>query len=312
MSMMQINGYHLYVERYGKHNQTPIIFLHGGPGDGCMLLSGLAQTLSDTYDCVCFDQMGCGRSEKIPEDTPFGMDEHTDMIEALRQALGFDKVILYGHGYGGMLACLYAKRYPESVLGIIYDCPSFNFIASVKSLAQFLFREVFIYKDKKSSAYLQCTHILDTVYQDGDIVCVKDVQQMLRYIENTGIRFYLHKKNANFFSALFNSLVAEDINSKEKEALFMRKLTDDGKLCCDMTGLLSQNKQPSLLLVGKYDPICSLEQRRAYIENAENGELVILENSGSFPHLEEPEQHVYSVEEFITNITCCSYEDQQP
>lgn len=302
MNLTEIGGYHIYLERYGDRANTPIIFLHGGPGDGCMLLSDLAQTLSSRYHCICFDQMGCGRSEAIPADVPFGMEQHAALIETMRQELGLGKVILYGHGYGGMLACLYANRYPDSVLGVVYDCPSFDFIDSVKSLARFLFQEIFIYKDRKSDGYRQCARILDTPYRQGDCACVEDVQRLLQYIDNTGIRFYLHRKNAGCFTALLNSLVAEDDASRRKETVFLHKLLEDGMLCCGMQALLRQNRQPSLLMVGKYDPICSIEQRRAYIENAENGELVVLEDSGSFPHLEEPEQYIYSVEEFISGI----------
>ena len=108
MGLMKIGNYHLYVERYGHEKATPIIFLHGGPGDGCMLLSNLAQKLGENYYCICFDQMGCGRSDQIPDDVLFGMSQHVDMIERLRQELHIKKAIIYGHGYGGMLACLYA------------------------------------------------------------------------------------------------------------------------------------------------------------------------------------------------------------
>lgn len=304
MGLMKLGNYHLYVERYGSENATPIIFLHGGPGDGCMLLSSLAEKLGEHYYCVCFDQMGCGRSDQIPDDVSFGMSQHADMIESLLKALHVEKAIIYGHGYGGMLASLYAGKYPKSVLGVIYDCPSFDFADSAKSLARFLYRETFIYKSKTSAEYRQCAKIMDTTYLPGDTACVKDIQKLLRYVDDVGIRFYLHKKNFECFLTLLNSLVAEDVASQVKEQIFLRKLLADGQPCQNFIATLQKNTQPSILLVGKYDPICSIEQRRAYLENTENGELVILDNSGSFPHLEEPEQYLYSMQEFISNIDC--------
>lgn len=309
MGLMKIGNYHLYVERYGHEKATPIIFLHGGPGDGCMLLSNLAQKLGENYYCICFDQMGCGRSDQIPDDVLFGMSQHVDMIERLRQELHIKKAIIYGHGYGGMLACLYAAKYPHSVLGVIYDCPSYDFADSTKSLARFLYRETFIYKSKTSAGYRQCIKIMDATYLPGDTACVEDLQELLQYVDDVGIRFYLHKKNFECFLALLNSLVAEDIVSQVKEQIFLRKLLADGQPCKNFVATLQKNTQPSILLVGKYDPICSIEQRRAYLENVENGELVILDSSGSFPHLEEPEQHLYSVQEFIANIIGCDRSD---
>lgn len=292
----------LYVETYGKRGKTPVFFLHGGPGDGCSLLSGLASGLGEHCFCLCFDQFGCGRSSALDPDEPFGMARHVEVIDELRASLGIEKLVLYGHGYGGMLACLYAATYPERVFGVIYDCPSLDFSDSVKSLARYFFQEVFVYKDKHGEGFRSCARIMDADYSRDPAESVKDIKRLLQYIEDPTVRFYLHRKELVSLGILLG-LVSEDKAAVAKEQLFMEKLCTDGRLFGDFYGLLQQNEQPSLLLVGKHDPICSVKQRKAYIELARNGEVVVFENSGSFPHLEEPEQHLFSLLEFIDSIS---------
>lgn len=299
MGLIKIKTYSLYVETYGNPKNTPILFLHGGPGDGCMLLSELAKKLSKDYYTICFDQFGCGRSGDIAEGENFGLVKQLNVINELRKYLFLDKVTLYGHGYGGVLACLYANKFSQNVESIIYDCPTWNFSDSVKSITKYLFQESFIYKDKNSTAYRLCSEIMDKVYREGDTRCIEDIEKLLKYVEDPSIRFYLHQKRFECFKSIFKNLVAEDEKSLVKEKVFLQKLIDEGMVCNNFCSVLKENKQPSLLISGKYDPICTLEQKKAFIEFSQNGELAIFEDSGAFPHLEEEEMHYFSVVDFI-------------
>ena len=42
-------------------------------------------------------------------------------IEAIRQALGYEKLVLYGTSYGTKVALEYAERYPEHVEALVLD-----------------------------------------------------------------------------------------------------------------------------------------------------------------------------------------------
>ena len=51
------------------------------------------------------------------------------MPDALRAHLGHDKIILFGHSYGGFLAQEYAIRYPDRLAGLILanTVPAFDY-----------------------------------------------------------------------------------------------------------------------------------------------------------------------------------------
>jgi len=100
-----------------------------------------AKELGEKYHVVSFDQYGCLRSAPIPKYEPFGMNDHIKLIDKLREALGVQSWTILGHSYGGMLACLYAHTFPDSVDGVIYECPSWDFILSAKVIKQRLCRQ---------------------------------------------------------------------------------------------------------------------------------------------------------------------------
>jgi class 3 adenylate cyclase/pimeloyl-ACP methyl ester carboxylesterase len=63
--------------------------------------------------CVVFDKRGTGLSDR---DLGFGsLEERMDDIRAVVDAVGFDRVALFGYSEGGPLSLLFAATYPERV-----------------------------------------------------------------------------------------------------------------------------------------------------------------------------------------------------
>jgi len=112
------NDHTLYFDESGNPLGIPIIFLHGGPGNGCNRHS---RRYFDPhfYRIISLDQRGCGRS------TPHGSLENNntqsliDDLEAVRNHLSIGRWALLGDGWGGTLALLYAIEHSDNVLAII-------------------------------------------------------------------------------------------------------------------------------------------------------------------------------------------------
>ena len=108
----------IYVDESGSTDGLPVVFVHGGPGAGC---DGASRRYFDPnlYRIVTFDQRGCGRS------TPYAsLDDNTtqDLVadmERIREHLGIDKWVLFGGSWGSTLSLAYAQAHPERVLGLI-------------------------------------------------------------------------------------------------------------------------------------------------------------------------------------------------
>jgi proline iminopeptidase len=108
----------LHVEEAGTPGGIPVLFVHGGPGGGT---TPKHRCFFDPmqYRIVLFDQRGCGRSIPHAELDGNTTDALVEDMEAIREALGIDRWVLFGGSWGSTLSLVYAERYPERVLGLI-------------------------------------------------------------------------------------------------------------------------------------------------------------------------------------------------
>jgi len=140
----------LYVERMAGGGQGAVFALAGGPGQG-------ASTVTDGFnhdlygrigkrDMIVVDQRGTGRSGALdcaalerPGDEPIDVRTATcadrlgaarshyttsdsiDDLEAVRAALGVERITLLGVSYGTKVALAYAQRYPTHVERLVLD-----------------------------------------------------------------------------------------------------------------------------------------------------------------------------------------------
>jgi proline iminopeptidase len=108
----------LHIDESGTPSGLPVLFVHGGPGAGCDPQSR-SYFDPNLYRIITFDQRGCGRS------TPFAslVDNTTwhlvDDMERIREHLGIDKWLLFGGSWGSTLSLAYAQRHTERVLGLV-------------------------------------------------------------------------------------------------------------------------------------------------------------------------------------------------
>ncbi len=111
-------GHQLYVDESGNPEGIPVLFLHGGPGVGCDKYSRRFFD-PEMYRIITWDQRGCGRS------TPYASIENNtlqDMIadmEVIRQQLKVEQWVLFGGSWGALLALSYTTKHNQFVLGMV-------------------------------------------------------------------------------------------------------------------------------------------------------------------------------------------------
>jgi pimeloyl-ACP methyl ester carboxylesterase len=128
-----------------------LLTLAGGPGQAAIpLAEDFASTMGaglTSRDLLVFDQRGTGASGPLqctallpghssgsllndsqrcanqigPTRGQYTTSVSVDDIEAIRQASGYDKLMIYGVSYGTKVALQYAARYPDHVEGLILD-----------------------------------------------------------------------------------------------------------------------------------------------------------------------------------------------
>jgi proline iminopeptidase len=119
LATMFANGQNIYTKTFGSPKDKPIIFLHGGPGYNCANFEATtAQQLADKgFYVIVYDRRGEGRS--IDPNAKFTFKETFDDLNTVYQKYGLTKSALIGHSFGGVVATLFAEKYPEKIQSII-------------------------------------------------------------------------------------------------------------------------------------------------------------------------------------------------
>lgn len=103
---------------------APIVLFHDSLG--CVELwrdfpAALASVTE--HPVVAYDRLGFGRSDPYPGDIDIGFVRHEarSTVPALRDALGMDQMILFGHSVGGAMAIVTAALFPDATAAVITE-----------------------------------------------------------------------------------------------------------------------------------------------------------------------------------------------
>lgn len=108
----------LYWETCGNARGASVVFLHGGPGGGC--LPHHRRYFDPAFwRIVLVDQRGAGRSTPTAELRDNTTQHLVADLERLREHLAIDRWLLFGGSWGSTLALAYAQAHPSRCLGLV-------------------------------------------------------------------------------------------------------------------------------------------------------------------------------------------------
>lgn len=99
---------------------TPLLVVHGGPGVPCSYLYEAHKPYAaQGFDVVSWDQLGCGASDRPDDPALWVVERFVEEVEAVRAQLGWDRFILLGNSWGGMLGIEYVLRHQHRVRALV-------------------------------------------------------------------------------------------------------------------------------------------------------------------------------------------------
>lgn len=122
---LEVTGGKIWFRVSGQGDKTPILMLHGGPGYPGYYLNPLME-LGKERQIITFDQLGCGRSDRISDTTLMTVDAYVEQTRKLLTHLGVTEFYLYGHSWGTMLGTDYYLKYKDGIKGLILASPCLN------------------------------------------------------------------------------------------------------------------------------------------------------------------------------------------
>jgi proline iminopeptidase len=102
-----------------------IVYLHGGPGvrQGPFDQDIYGSFAANGFRVFLYDQAGGGLSGFLPHLRDYTVARSVADLEAIRQKIGVDKLILIGHSWGSTLAASYMAKFPTHVAKAVFHSP---------------------------------------------------------------------------------------------------------------------------------------------------------------------------------------------
>ena len=278
MPKATINGIELYYETLGQGQ--PIMFMHGGLGADHTYFSPFFDRLADEYQLIYYDHRGNGRSSV---ESLEGVNHATWAADAdaIREHLGYEKIILLGHSYGGFLAQEYAIRYADHLDGLILLCtsPKLDYLETILSNA----------KNRTT---------------DPDIL--KAVEEVFSHIPvptDAAFEDLLGRLSPLYFHN-YDGFKEIRENANTGEGIFTANAWNYSYANCwsvfNVIPELAAMTVPTLVVSGADDWITPVAEGGQRIHDAlPNSEFVIFDKSGHYPYIEEGEQFFQVLQEWL-------------
>lgn len=122
--MVPVEGGRIYVRVNGPLDarRAPVVMAHGGPGGnhGHFLP---AMALTGERAVVLYDQLDSGKSDVPNDPRNWRVERFVDEVDAIRAALGLERLHLLGGSWGGTVAAEYAMRRPKGLRSVVLESP---------------------------------------------------------------------------------------------------------------------------------------------------------------------------------------------
>ena len=131
------DGVELWYRVAGKDGALPVLFLHGGPGEGSQVMQALGgPALEKQVRMVYLDQRGSGQSQRPADAKYYSLALLESDVDAVRRSLGADRIVLLAHSAGTPIALNYAASHPQHVAGLILTGAVPDLPAAVDALCE--------------------------------------------------------------------------------------------------------------------------------------------------------------------------------
>jgi proline iminopeptidase len=274
---LSVDGATIFCESVGEG--TPCVCLHGGPGTDA---SGLARTLAPLAGelglrLIFYDHRGHGRSQWVPVEQ-CTQDRLVSDVEGVRRALGLGPVHVLGISWGGFLGLMYAARHPSSIrtLAVVGASASRDFMRRAEENAR-----------RRATAEQWAAY---RALWDGSLA---DDASFRRAFDTIRPLYFFDPARA-----VENGAARADIRYR----LAVRKFIIEHEYATyDCRAELARIACPTLVMVGRHDWICPMDQGEEIARLVPGAELAVFEHSGHSPQIEERAAFTRRLATFITS-----------
>lgn len=272
-------GATIYYEVFGSGSGTPLFVANGGPGFDHQYLhvSDAWDTLAQTRRIVMWDQRGTGRSGPLKPGQSCTLADQINDLDALRAHLGFDRIDLMGHSWGGFLVMAYAARYPQHIVHLIIS----DSAAPRWSDTLFLFKDVYPDVTANEDSYAFVSDLNEKDSSAAREASTELYESML---------FYSPEHRDEFAAKMAN----------DKEYYEINRAVNHDVARFDLNPEIKKFRFPTLVMCGRFDMNVAPVIAYKIHEAIPGSKFVVFEKSGHMPFFEEPDKFVKALTDFLS------------
>lgn len=257
MTLIPVDGCDLFVTEVGAG--PPALVMHGGLGLDHTYLSPGLDALGKHRRLYYYDHRGNGRSGRPSMET-LTLSQMAADADALREAIGVNRISVIGHSYGGFVALEYAVTCPERIdkLVLFDTAPAGDYLDELTANA--------IARGAKGEILRMLESVPET-----------DEEFSKLWFALAPLYF------ANYDAGQFAEVMRRTIYCAAAGNASYERWTE-----WSVVDRLNHVTASTLVLVGRHDWITPPGQAERIALGIPSAELVIFEDAGHFPWLEDP------------------------
>jgi proline iminopeptidase len=266
-----INGTMLWYTEAGAPDGPVCLVLHGGLGIDTTLYRETFTALEDRVRLLYVDQRGNGRSARPPAET-ITIEQLADDAAALVRELGHERVAVLGHSYGGFVAQELALRHPEVVDRLVLVDTTPGQLGANE--------DPDVDQGPPPPPELQAA-----------MANFPSSNEEMRAGIADFFRWYLHRRDVNDVLPALEATIFDTATMVQGFVALSTWSAVDRLHTIDV---------PTLVVGGRHDLFTSWPQSRRIADRIPRAELVIFEESGHMPWLDEPDAFFTLVAPWLT------------
>lgn len=281
---VRIDDADLWVVERGPSDGLPLIVLHGGPGlDHHMYADYLDPLTERGVRLLLTDLRANGRSEMTPPAT-WSLERMAQDVIMLALALKLDRYAVLGHSYGAFVALQNAVDYPGMAAATIVSAglPSTRYLERLETTLE-AFEPVGL-REQVVSSWEREAH----VRTPEDVGLLMHDQWPFHFKDPRDPRIEEYERRTA------GSVYSPDV---------LRHLANASYGGIEVEDRLGEVTQPVLLLAGRYDRVCPAEAAEQMAQLLPNNRLHVFEESGHMTFVEQPEEFVGVVADFLAGLS---------
>lgn len=227
---------------------APVVLLAPSLGTTLTMWDDLAGVLAASYRVVRFDPRGHGASPAPPG--PYTVDELTEDVVALADALEIDRFAFVGLSLGGAIAQTLAVSHPDRLTSLVLCCtgPSFGDPTAWRERAAQVRAEGMGFLVESTKGRWFTPHFLQSHPQESD--------ELLTMIAST---------NPVGYAACCDALADYDLTDR-----------------------LGEITAPTRVIAGAQDPVSPPEVARTLVDGIPGADLVVIDDASHIANIAQP------------------------